>query len=96
MSKKPKHRKFPLAASPNSAELTRPILVLGKKIKSERNFQGLSQTVLAQLSGVGLNFISQIESGKESAHIGKILNVLTTLGLQLKIENGEQGIRIDE
>ncbi len=84
-----------LAKKQKKTDTSLPIKLLGSKIKSERKFQGLTQTVLAQLSGVGINFVSQIEAGKERAHIGKILKVMSTLGLQFKVESGEEGIKVD-
>ena len=47
----------------------------------ERKTQGLTQTQLAGLSGVGITFLSNLENGKQTAELGKTLNVLATLGL---------------
>jgi HTH-type transcriptional regulator/antitoxin HipB len=58
-------------------------IILGSAIETERKKRGLSQTQLAQLSQTSINFISQVEAGKASAHIGKVLEVLKVLGLQL-------------
>jgi len=65
---------------------------LGQKIKSERKSQELSQTELANLAGVSLNFISQLEAGKSTVQMNKVLQVIYTLGLQFKIEYGKKGI----
>ena len=56
---------------------------IGTLIKTERQRQKLSQIELAGLSGVGITFLSQLENGKETAEIGKALNVLATLGIDL-------------
>lgn len=56
---------------------------IGALIKTERQRQGLSQIGLAGLSGVGITFLSQLENGKETAELGKALNVLSTLGIDL-------------
>ncbi len=65
---------------------------LGLRIKTERKSQKLSQSELANLANVSLNFISQLESGKETVQMNKVLQVLDTLGLQFFIEYGKHGI----
>lgn len=59
---------------------------LGKLIMRERKAQGLTQTQLAGLSGVGITFLSNLENGKQTAELGKTLNVLAMLGLDLLAE----------
>ena len=56
---------------------------LGEIIRQTRKSQGLTQAELAGLSGVGITFLSNIENGKETAEIGKVLIVANTLGLDL-------------
>lgn len=59
---------------------------LGRVIRDERKRQHMTQTELAGLSGVGITYLSQLENGKETAEIGKALNVLTMLGMDLYAE----------
>lgn len=59
---------------------------IGTLIRDERIRQRLTQTDLAGLAGVGITFISQLENGKESAELGKVLGVLTILGIDLIAE----------
>ena len=59
---------------------------LGSLIRTARREQGLTQTELAGLAGVGVTFISQLENGKQSAEAGKVLDVLLTLGIDLIAE----------
>ena len=59
---------------------------LGRLIRDERKRQHMTQTELANVSGVGITYLSQLENGKETAEIGKALNVLTMLGLDLYAE----------
>ena len=59
---------------------------IGSLIRDERRRQKLTQSDLAGLSGVGVTFISQLEHGKESVELGKVLNVLTMLGIDLVAE----------
>ena len=55
-------------------------------VREARRSQGISQTVLAQLSNVGLRFVCEIEHGKKSVRFDKLLSVLTTLGMSLRLE----------
>lgn len=65
---------------------------LAKRIRSERKSQGLTQTELANLASVSLNFLSQLEQGKPTARIDKVLQVVSTLGLELHLRYGKKGI----
>ena len=69
--------------------------ILAQRIRQERRSRQLSQSELARLSGVSLNFLSQLESGKSSVHLDKMLCVLQVLGLELKIIYGKEGISKD-
>jgi y4mF family transcriptional regulator len=79
---------------PNINELK--IKELGQLIKNQRNLMKLSQTQLAQLAGVSLNLISQIESGKPRVQLIKLLDVLQVLGLQFKVESGSAVVVIEK
>ena len=56
---------------------------LGTAVRRARNAQELTQLELAEACGVGITFISQLERGKETAEIGKVLRVTQMLGLDL-------------
>jgi y4mF family transcriptional regulator len=58
---------------------------IGEWIKAERKRQGLTQKQLAGLLGVGERFLVEIEGGKATAEIGKVLHVLTNLGARIDI-----------
>ena len=59
---------------------------LGVLIREERLRQKLTQTDLAGISGVGITFISQLENGKETAEMGRVIRALTMLGIDLYAE----------
>ena len=59
---------------------------LGVLIREERLRQKLTQTDLAGISDVGITFISQLENGKETAEMGRVIRVLTMLGIDLYAE----------
>lgn len=68
-------------------------VTLGAIVKAQRNKLGLKQAEAAALCKVGTRFLSDLENGKNSLHIGKVFSVLHGLGLSLII--GEKG-RPDE
>ena len=50
-----------------------------------RRHRRLTQIQLARALGVTQNWISEIERGKDTAQIGKILRVLSFLGVRLEV-----------
>lgn len=58
---------------------------LGNLIKTTRKSQGLTQTDLATAASVGIRFIVDLENGKETAQLGKALNILMMLGLKVNV-----------
>ena len=56
---------------------------IGRLIRAERKRQNLTQQELAGLAGVGIRFLRELESGKDSCRLGLTLLVLQTLGLRL-------------
>lgn len=59
---------------------------IGSIVRTARKAQNLRQDELAGAAGVGLRFIVDLEAGKPTAQIGKALQVLETLGCELKIK----------
>lgn len=64
---------------------------IGHLIRTERKAQGLRQDDLAAASGVGLRFIVDLERGKETVQLGKVLVVLATLGCSLQLSRPGEG-----
>ena len=58
---------------------------LGVLIKQVRKSQDLTQEQLAAACGLGRRFVVELERGKATAHIGKIMQVLAALGLSLHL-----------
>ncbi|MBC7420180.1 MAG: helix-turn-helix transcriptional regulator [Bdellovibrio sp.] len=69
---------------------------LGLIIKKERKDRALTQTQLGEISGTSINFVSQIESGKTTAHIGKVFRILQVLGIELHYQRGPAGLILPE
>ena len=61
------------------------VVEIGQLIKSERKRQGVTQMQLAGIAGTGIRFISDLENGKGTIQVQKLLKVLQTLGLGLFI-----------
>ncbi len=58
---------------------------IGKLIQQTRKRLKLNQADLALTSGTATRFISDIENGKASCHLGKTLSVLNALGIRLDL-----------
>jgi y4mF family transcriptional regulator len=58
---------------------------LGSIVREERKAQGLRQSELAAACGVGVRFIVDLEAGKPTVQLGKVLKVLATLGCDVSI-----------
>ena len=58
---------------------------LGAAIRTRRRQLKVTQKDLAMTCGTGLRFIIDLEKGKSTCQIGKILQVLQALGLELQI-----------
>jgi y4mF family transcriptional regulator len=58
---------------------------LGLIVHRERKAQKLRQAELAAASGVGIRFIVDLEAGKPTLQLEKVLHVLATLGCDVTI-----------
>ena len=58
---------------------------IGEFIKTRRRQLKVTQKDLAMTSNTGLRFIIDVEKGKPTCQIGKILTVLQTLGIKIKL-----------
>jgi len=59
---------------------------LGALIRKRRKELGYTQQRVSGLAGVGARFLSELERGKTTAEIGKVLRVLQLLGLDLWVK----------
>ena len=62
---------------------------LGELIRKKRKAQNLTQGQVAEYCGISVKFISEVERGKETAEIGKVLYLLNTLGIDLIADTRE-------
>jgi len=58
---------------------------IGNLIRQTRKALGVTQKDLALTSGTGIRFIIDLERGKETCEIGKVLTVLQTLGVKMAL-----------
>ena len=58
---------------------------LGDRIQYYRKKQSLTQEELALLANVGRRFVIELEQGKETAQLGKVLQVLHALGVGVQL-----------
>lgn len=56
---------------------------IGAAIRAARKAKGLTQQNFADLAGVGRRFLSELESGKPTLEIGKVLKVAAAAGFRL-------------
>jgi HTH-type transcriptional regulator / antitoxin HipB len=59
---------------------------VGRLVRDTRKKLGVTQRNLALTSGTGLRFIIELEQGKPTCQLEKVLTVLRTLGLKISIE----------
>ena len=59
---------------------------IGDLVREQRKKLALKQMEAAGLLGVGVRFLSELERGKETLEVGKVIKVLMGLGLSLSLE----------
>lgn len=69
-------------------------VLLGAAVRERRRLLKLTQIELAGLARCGPAFLYQLETGKTSLRLDKVLDVLEVLGLQLAVENGKERLVI--
>ena len=64
----------------------RSVEELGEAIRTRRKELHYTQAFIAEFTGFSVSFISDVERGKATAEIGKTLQLLMILGLDLSVE----------
>lgn len=62
----------------------------GALIRQRRTEMGLSQSQLSDISGSGTRFISDIENGKPTMQVGKVIDLLHVLGFDVIVTPREE------
>ena len=60
---------------------------LGRAIRERRKELGYTQAFLADYAGVSASFLSELENGKETIQVGKMMEVVSLLGMDIQIIN---------
>ncbi len=60
---------------------------LGKLIRNKRKAMGITQADAAGLCNVGVRFLSDLENGKPTLHLQKVIQVVQAFGLELDIKD---------
>ena len=69
-----------------------PLYLLGERIAKKRKTLGLTQAALAKKAKVGLSTLDAFENGRlGELGFSKITNILTALGLELKLQEASAG-----
>jgi len=71
--------------SDKTSFIVRSAAELGQAARQQRKRQQVSITEVAPLINLGPRFISEVERGKDTAEIGKVLQLLDGLGLAVLI-----------
>lgn len=77
------HEKIPLGNSGGEALSVRTSVQLGEIVRKQRAKQSLRQLDVAGLGNTGNRFIVELENGKPTVQLQKVLDVLDLLGLEV-------------
>lgn len=68
---------------------------LGAEVRRVRRSQGLTQDDLALAAGVSRRFVLEVERGKPTSQVGKVLHLLAILGVRVRLDPppGSDGTR---
>lgn len=77
---------FPIG---NMEQITTPADI-GAAVRRARKAAGLRQDDLAGLAGVGTRFLIELEAGKPTMRLDKLLAVLATLGIELHVDGAPE------
>jgi HTH-type transcriptional regulator/antitoxin HipB len=62
---------------------------LGAAIKHYRKKAGLTQAQLAELAGLNRTYLSDLEQGKETEQLRRLLRVLKKLGVRMTLQRAD-------
>jgi len=66
--------------------LVKSVTDIGAAVRSKRKGDGLTLVDAAGLCNVNYRFLSNLENGKPTVRLDKVLQVLAALGLELEIK----------
>lgn len=63
----------------------RNVSEIGSWVRGQRKLRGFTQRDVAMYANVGVRFISDLENGKPTVELGKVIAVLSALGIDLDL-----------
>ena len=66
--------------------LVKSVMDIGAAVRSKRKGDGLTLVDASGLCNVNYRFLSNLENGKPTVRLDKVLQVLAALGLELEIK----------
>lgn len=69
-------------------------LALAEAVERRRKALGITQRQLALLAGCSELFVVNLEAGKATVRLDKLLDVLQTLGLEFHVKSGHARVSI--
>jgi len=79
--------------SPPPASRIQPV---SDAVRQRRRSLSMTQIELGRFAGCGPDFVYDLESGKPTIRLDKLLDVLLVLGLELRLADGKRGLALDE
>ncbi|HVH48067.1 MAG TPA: type II toxin-antitoxin system Y4mF family antitoxin [Labilithrix sp.] len=70
------------------------VLVMARSVRERRKALRLTQVALSHLAGCGPDFVYDVEAGKPTLRLDKLLELLSVLGLELVLAEGKEGLRV--
>ncbi len=77
----------------NRSTIQAGVTAMARAVRARRKGLRLTQIALSQLAGCGPDFIYDLEAGKATLRLDKLLDVLAVLGLELVLAPGKQALR---
>lgn len=62
---------------------------LGEAIRHYRREAGLTQAQLADMAGLRRSYLSELENGKETEQVKRILRILRQLGVRMTLDEAD-------
>lgn len=78
--------------APSSFE--EPVRQMAAAVRAQRKALRLTQIALSHLAGCGPDFVYDVEAGKPTLRLDKLLELLRVLGLELVLDRGKDGLRL--
>lgn len=70
------------------------LVALAAALRARRKSLRLTQIELSRLSGTGPDFVYDVERGKPTLRLDKLLQLLEVLGLELVLDEGKDILRV--